>query len=254
MQESLEKVGEKFLIPISEYENASEFSKLVYARRSVRKFTGEDLDDEKVRFALKMGLLAPNSSNLQAYQFLRIKKGDLKDALAYACMNQSAAKTASELIVCLARTDLIDEHCELMMEELSKKGEVPAIVQTYYKKLAPFVYNVGLFSWKALLKFPFFFISGFFKPTPRGPLTHNDLLVWAQKSCALACENIMLGLRATGLDSCPMEGYDEWRVRKILKLKSGQHLCMILAVGKAMPGGIYGESLRFDENKFIVEL
>ena len=34
------------------------------------------------------------------------------------------------------------------------------------------------------------------------------MAVWAHKSTALACENLMLSLRAYGYDSCPMEGMD----------------------------------------------
>ena len=43
---------------------------------------------------------------------------------------------------------------------------------------------------------------------------------WATKSTALAAQTLMLGVRAYGYDSCPMEGFDDKRVRKILKLNS----------------------------------
>lgn len=42
--------------------------------------------------------------------------------------------------------------------------------------------------------------------------------IWATKSTALAAQNLMLALRAHGYDSCPMEGFDEHRVKKLLNL------------------------------------
>ena len=44
----------------------------------------------------------------------------------------------------------------------------------------------------------------------------------------------MMALVAQGYDSCPMEGFDQNRVKKILKLNSKSHIVMVLGVGKAI--------------------
>lgn len=236
----------------SDYYNPTEFKKLVVARRSVRKFDGNPIPDEISMDCLESGLLAPNSSNLQTWEFIRVKNKDMIAKLSYACFSQSAARTASELIVCIARTDKALEHCKLTLEEFKKfPVETPKAALDYYGKLAPFVYNVGPFSIYAPFKWLFFTIGGFFKVVPREPITQSDIKLWSTKSCALACENIMLAYRSHGYDTCPMEGYDAHKVKKILDLNCHQHLVMILGVGKALPGGIYGPQMRFDKNKFI---
>ena len=61
----------------------------------------------------------------------------------------------------------------------------------------------------------------------------------------------MMALVAQGYDSCPMEGFDHKRVKKILKLNSESHVVMVLGVGKADPKGIYGERFRIDEDLVI---
>jgi len=239
----------------SDYCNPTEFKKLVKARRSVRKFDGAPLADEMVMDVLDSGLLAPNSSNLQTWKFIRVKNIDVRAKLAEACFSQSAARTASELIVCIANPSLAIPHCKKTLEEFKKLPiETPKAALAYYGKLAPFVYNVGPFSLYAPFKWMFFTIAGFFKVVPREPLTHSDLKVWAAKSCALACENIMLGFRSYGYDTCPMEGFDSKRVKAILNLKSTEDVVMILGVGKAVSGGIYGPQMRFDQKDFIVTI
>ena len=42
----------------------------------------------------------------------------------------------------------------------------------------------------------------------------------------------MMSLVAEGFDSCPMEGFDEKRIKKILKLNWACHVVMIFGIGK----------------------
>jgi nitroreductase len=69
---------------------------------------------------------------------------------------------------------------------------------------------------------------------PRG-----DVRVIAHKSTALAAATFMLALRAEGWDSCPMEGFDPWRAKRLLGLGRDAEVCMFLAVGRRSPKGVY---------------
>ena len=75
--------------------------------------------------------------------------------------------------------------------------------------------------------------------------------VWAHKSCALACENLMLAFSAHGYDSCPMEGMDSSRVKKLLGLPRRAEICMVISAGKRAPNGVYGPRTRVDRDKII---
>ena len=61
----------------------------------------------------------------------------------------------------------------------------------------------------------------------------------------------MLGLVAEGFDSCPMEGFDEKKVKKILNLNRNCHVVMILGIGKAAKDGVYGDRYRIEKNLVI---
>ena len=71
------------------------------------------------------------------------------------------------------------------------------------------------------------------------------------KTIALECQNLMMALVAQGYDSCPMEGFDQNRVKKILKLNRNAHIVMVLGVGKGDPKGIYGDRFRIDDKLVI---
>ena len=78
--------------------------------------------------------------------------------------------------------------------------------------------------------------------------------VWSQKTTALACQNFMLSMRAYGFDTCPMEGFDSYRLKKILNLPKKAQICMVIGAGKRDPKGVYGKQFRFDNSLFIKEV
>ena len=81
-------------------EEARIFEEITRQRRSVRIYDGEaEFDHEAVKRSLERAVLAPNSSNMQLWEFYRIRSKDLLDQMVPICLNQNAAKTARELVV-----------------------------------------------------------------------------------------------------------------------------------------------------------
>lgn len=231
-----------------------DFFELINKRRSVRKFSNEIIPDGVITKALNAALLAANSSNLQPWEFYWVKDRNNKDDLIKACFSQNAAKTAQELIVAVSRIDTWKRNRDLILKNYKEKEKLLPIVEKYYKKVIPLSYihdRIGILG--ILKKFISFFIGfiGLFKPVPRGPIFRHDVFEIVTKTTALACQNFMMALVAQGYDSCPMEGFDHKRVKKILKLNNKSHVVMILGVGKADPEGIYGERFRIDDDLVI---
>ena len=223
-------------------------------RRSVRKFSNEIIPEEVITKALKAALLAANSSNLQPWEFYWVKDSNNKDDLIKACFSQNAAKTAQELIVAVSRIDTWKRNRNLILENYKEKGKLLPIVEKYYNKVIRLSYvhdRIGILGIvKKIMSF-FIGIVGLFRPVPRGPIFRHDVFEIVTKTTALACQNLMMALVAQGYDSCPMEGFDHSRVKKLLKLNNKSHVVMVLGVGKADPTGIYGERFRIDNDLVI---
>ena len=81
-----------------------------------------------------------------------------------------------------------------------------------------------------------------------------DQRVMVHKSCALAAQTFMLSVTAEGYDTCPMEGFDRNRVHKFLNLPSGAEINMIVAVGKGMKEGIYGQRIRLPYEDVVFKI
>jgi nitroreductase len=231
----------------------NEFKKVVETRRSVRIFDRTPIPEADVREALDMALLAPNSSNLQPWEFHWVRTPELKAKLVEACLSQPAAKTAAELIVCVARVDTWPAMRARMLEAFSIQKNVPASALDYYRKLVPIVYTVGPFGLLARLRGLAMFFIGLTRAVPREPSSRAELTTWAVKSTALACENLMLAFRAKGWDTCPMEGADSRRIKKLLGLPGSAALVMVVGAGRRSSRGVYGPRIRFDRALFVKE-
>jgi len=232
--------------------NKEEFVKVVNSRRSVRVFTDQKVKEEDMLSCLKLALLAPNSSNLQPWDFFWVRSKEKKSKLVNYCLNQPAARTAAELIVCVAKPMAWKKNKDKMLDLLkNKEKEAPKAVLNYYQKIVPLAYNQGFLGIRGFIKSIIIFFISFFKPIPREPVSFSDMKVWAQKTTALACQNLMLSFRAYGYDTCPMEGIDSHRIKKLLKLSQSDQICMVISVGKRAKNGVYGKRIRFNDNNFI---
>jgi nitroreductase len=213
------------------------FERTVRRRRSIRVFAAEPVPEAVMERALDLALLAPNSSNLQPWEFWWVRDPVKKARLVEACMSQAAARTAAELVVIVARTDTWERHRRAMVAHLDRLGAegvaVPERVQQYYRYLTPKVYRCW-FPW-SLVKWVLYNTVALLRPGLREPIGRADMRVWAVKTTALAAENFMLALAAQGYDTCPMEGVDPVRIRRLLRLPRRAYVVMVVAVGRARP-------------------
>lgn len=236
-----------------------EFGKVVESRRSVRVYDQDiEVPQEVMREVLNWSLLAPNSSNLQCWEFIWVRSPKERSLLIEYCFSQPAAKTAKELVVAVAKPTWWKKHSKEMLDEferLEQQGQVvPKAAKVYYQKLVPFIYTQGFLSLFGYFKKALFFVIGFFKVVPRQPTSHQELKKWAVKSSALACQNFMMGMTAHGFDTCPMEGFDEHKVKKLLNIHRKDEVTMVISCGKRAKSGVYGSRVRFPQVRFIREV
>lgn len=235
--------------------NVNEFKKVVESRRSIRIYTEDTIPEDVMRQCLDLALLAPSSFNLQPWEFYWVRSPDKKKKLIEACLSQITARTAAELVVCVARRRTWRKNTKEILEKLEADNTgIPGNHILSYKNVVPFFYTQGFLDTIGFLKSILYYVRGFFMPTPREPVSVNDMKIWAVKSSALACENLMLALRAFGYDSCPMEFHDSSRIKRLLELPSDAMVTMVISAGKRAPNGVYGDRIRLDKINFIKEV
>jgi nitroreductase len=227
-------------------------SEAIAYRRSCRVYKNQPIDNEKVKQCIKNAILAPTSSNLQLWEFYHVSDKDKIKSLAKACFNQNAARTAQELVVVVARKDLWRKRCKSNINFINNAFDKPNLEErlvkrkkmalNYYQKLMPMTYFdfLGIFG---LLKYLIFQIIGLFRPIYRQARL-SDMRIVAHKSAGLAAQNFMISMAAIGYDTCPMEGSDTLRVKRILDIPWSAEINMIIGCGIRDEKGIYGSRFR----------
>ena len=223
-------------------------------RRSVRVFDPEKpIETKKVKYCLEQASLAPNSSNLQLWEFYHITGLEMKKLVAINCYDQPAAKTAQELVIPVVRLDLwqsrIKSNIEFIRSNVKNTEDEKKIkgALTYYEKIIPQLYRGSWYILGLLHKIKVIF-DGIRKVTYR-EVTSADLRVVGHKSTALAAQTFMVSMAAHGYDTCPMEGFDSKRLKKLLKLPSGAQISIVIGCGIRKPEGLYGKRFRIPFNE-----
>jgi nitroreductase len=220
-----------------------DFFEVVQRRRSIRKFTQDPVPEGAIHKSLQSAVLAPNSSNAQTWDFYWVQSQDKKQKLVEACLNQSAARTAAELLVIVASPKAWKRSQPRLIEWV-KSMNAPKPVLIYYEKLIPSMYMWGILNILGVFKIIVFNLIGIFRPIMRKPATRRDIQEVAIKSAALAAENFVLAVTAQGYATCMMEGFDECRVKSLLKLKRSDRVVMVIGIGKQAEGGTWGPRYR----------
>lgn len=233
----------------------------IHFRRSVRVYTDEAIDPEIVKNCIEKATLAPNSSNMQLWEFYHITSKEKLGEMSKACLGQNAAKTAQQMVVVVVRKDLWRKRQQANIAYLRKQfGQKPKdqyskrekFALGYYQKLIPTLYSdfLGMLGYT---KFIAFTILGLFRPIYR-QVRQSDMRIVAHKSAGLAAQTFMLGMAAEELDTCPMEGLDSRLVKKALGLPWGAEINMVIGCGKRAAEGIYSERFRVPFEEVYTEL
>ena len=130
---------------------------IIKSRRSVRLFDTEHVfDHSMVTKALELAILAPNSSNLQCWEFYRINDKEKINEMYPLCLKQNAVRTASELVLFVTRRDKWRERCDWHLSQvLEMHNDAKRIEKSirYYKKSIPFFYRDDPFGFYSLMRF-----------------------------------------------------------------------------------------------------
>jgi nitroreductase len=237
------------------------FDQILNARRSVRIYDeNAAYDSQIVSKSLERAVLSANSSNMQLWEFYQVSSEEKKKAIVKACMHQSAARTASELVVFVTRQDKWKQRAAWNLANMKKQFEGKELkgkdkrALSYYEKLMPLFYTNDFLGIATLIRFFIVAYHSIINKPIIHLITHADQRVSLHKSCALAAQTFMLSMKSDGYDTCPMEGFDEKMIKKILNLPSKAEICMVMACGIGKPEGIYSERTRVDNSEVIFKV
>jgi len=164
------------------------------------------ISDEDIKFILDAARRAPSSFGMEAWKFLVITNEELKAKLKPACWNQAQITTCSHLVVILAGIESVKPESGLPEKRFARR-EMPQENLDFYLKL----------------------YADHLKETLS---SDENIYAWTAKQTAFAGANMMTAAAVKGIDSCPIEGFDQNQVEEILSIDKSE-----FRVSMAIPFG-----------------
>lgn len=234
-------------------DTATTFHQIVDSRRSIREYLPDSVPPDVLDRCLDSALKAPSSSNLQHWEFVIIRNPEVRAQANRVCLDQRLLQSAPLLIALVTHTKTWKRNSRFILETLATRGILRQSQVQYWGRWIPLLYLQDPLGLLGTLKHSLARLASLFRPTPR-LLSKSALRTMAHKSTALAAATFMLALRAEGYDSCPIEGFDPWRAKRILHLPRGAEVCMFFAVGKRTDRAIWWDRILVPKSWVVREI
>ena len=177
-------------------------SQAIAQRRATPSFDGSPIPGEDLKKILDAGLQAPSGYNMQPWRFIVVRSEEQKRRLRAASFNQAKVEEASAVIVACGDADGWRSGDLEEMLRLGREGGMP---ENYAEQAKVNIPN---------------YLSN-----------HPNFAMWLNRHVMIAFTTMMLMAEVLGYDTAPMEGFEQEKVREVLKLPLSYHVVALLAIG-----------------------
>ena len=210
------------------------FEATVRSRRATRHFRPDPVSPELLERLLDSARWSPSGYNLQPTHYVIVTDSALKSTLHKACLEQNQILEAPAVVVFVGLRRVLESHFAKTLTLDLEAGAINRDYEHLLRKTVPLAFShapLGLsWLWKATLV-PF---VRFVKPLPSIPAVQKRY--WVTKQVMLSAMVFMLAATSAGLATVPMEGFDEGRVKRILKIPRSCIVPVVIPLGYPLDG------------------
>jgi putative NAD(P)H nitroreductase len=179
-------------------------------RRSINYFeTGRAISDDKLKELFDIANLSPSSFNLQPWKIIVVRDPGRKKVLRQCAFNQPKAEEASAVLIMIADPKGVEENLQRVLDSWQELGYIKPEIRQTYIEMAKNLYG------------------------------QEDSLkrkIFAVKNTSLFAMNLMITAKGLGLETHPMDGFDEECIKKEFNIPDDKIIPMLIAVGNLRAG------------------
>jgi putative NAD(P)H nitroreductase len=179
-------------------------------RRSINYFeTGRAISDDKLKELFDIANLSPSSFNLQPWKIIVVRDPGRKKVLRQCAFNQPKVEEASAVLIMIADPKGVEENLQRVLDSWQELGYIKAEMRQTYIEMVKNLYG------------------------------QEDSLkrkIFAVKNTSLFAMNLMITAKGLGLETHPMDGFDEECIKKEFNIPEDKIIPMLVAVGNLRTG------------------
>jgi nitroreductase len=174
-------------------------------RRSINFFEkGKVISDDKLKELIEIANLSPSSLNLQPWKIIVVRDPERKKGLKQCAFNQPKVEEASAVFIVIADPKSLEENLKRMLDSWQELGYIKPEMRQTYTEMAKSLY---------------------------GPEDSLKRKIFAVKNTSLFAMNLMITAKGLGLETHPMDGFDEECIKKEFNIQDDKIIPMIIAIG-----------------------
>ena len=180
----------------------------IEARRSIRKFSSDEVPQEMIDQMLEAARLAPSGGNVQPWRFMVVRDPDLKQKLREVCMEQRFIEEVPVVIICFGDLSRYSPDAVKSRRQAFEDSGVLATLS-------------GLFAdpdYRARMQT---------MPTP----SREQLIPGMVSNSYIAIEHLVIMAAALGLSTCWVGGFDRDGLKQLLGFDDTLVPIAVLPVG-----------------------
>jgi len=224
-------------------------------RASVRRFSTEDVSDSLIAELLDLANRAPSGYNLQPWHFILVRNPELKQLMRHIAMDQIQVAEAPAVVVFAADPDAWKNSYEKVLELGRKTNQMSAERVARYRKFVRVLFRngpAGSIGFVKRIIIPFLRMT---RPTPNMITSRQEAIQYVRAQTMFAASTFMIAAKSAGLDTSPMEGFDEERLKKLLAVPKSMTIPIIIAVGRPLDETAFTPGIRLPlEQKLSLDL
>lgn len=207
----------------------------IRTRRALRHFSSTPIPRETLLELLELAHRAPSSYNLQPWHFVVVDDPETKRRLRAAALDQAQVEEAPCVVAVVVDPDAAMTQREAVIAQGLQAGSITEEYAERIRSITSLAFGMGPLGLGGLLKAVAFALGRLFRPIPYLPSTRLGLRHYWEGEALLAADHLMLAARSRGLDTCPMRGFDEGRVKRILGIPRRLAVALLIPIGYAPP-------------------
>jgi putative NAD(P)H nitroreductase len=210
-------------------------SQALARRRAARRYLPEPVERAALIDILDQTRLTPSGFNMQPVHFVLVTDPEAKRRLRRACMDQKQVEEAAAAVVFAADLHPHRGRLESILSRDLEAGAIDSKYASFSGRVVRLFFEGGPLGLVGRLKAAAFATARLFRPMLQPALTRRQREIWSIRQAAMAAQTFLLLAAARDLDTCPMEGFDPWRVRRTLGIPRRYVPALVVTVGRAVP-------------------